>query len=281
MSIITLTTDFGERDFSVGALKGALYRLIPEARIVDISHLITPFDILQTAYILKSAYPHFPKGSIHLIGVDAEPTPDKKHLVMQLNGHFFIGADTGIFHLLSGEDSDAVIYQLETSPINNCFSVLYDFPKIISKIYAKTPLDKIGKKTENHFRMKHYVPEIAADKSAIYGKVIYIDHYGNVVSNITQTLFNEVGQGRKFEAIFSSYKLENIQKSYASIVNYNLPKHQRKNMDGEKLMLFNSNGLLELALYKSNLKTVGGASTLMGITYLDQVTIIFKNNNNK
>lgn len=129
--------------------------------------------------------------------------------------------------------------------------------------------------------MKHYVPEIAADKSAIYGKVIYIDHYGNVVSNITQTLFNEVGQGRKFEAIFSSYKLENIQKSYASIVNYNLPKHQRKNMDGEKLMLFNSNGLLELALYKSNLKTVGGASTLMGITYLDQVTIIFKNNNNK
>ena len=88
MKIITLTTDFGLRDYSVGAVKGAIYTKCPDARIVDISHLVSPFDIFQTAYILKNAYKHFPKGSIHVIGVDAERNPEKRHLLMLLNGHY-------------------------------------------------------------------------------------------------------------------------------------------------------------------------------------------------
>lgn len=81
MQIITLTTDYGLRDYSVAAVKGALYRECPTATIVDISHQISPFDIFQTAYILKNAYIHFPKGSIHVIGVDDERTSQKNTLL--------------------------------------------------------------------------------------------------------------------------------------------------------------------------------------------------------
>lgn len=82
MSLITLTTDFGTKDHFVGAVKGAIYSELSDARIVDISHQISPFHITQTAYILKNAYKNFPKGSIHIVGVDSELSVENKHIAL-------------------------------------------------------------------------------------------------------------------------------------------------------------------------------------------------------
>jgi len=90
MAIITLTTDFGEKDPFAGAVKGAIYNEMPDMRIVDITHSISPFHIPEAAYIIKNAYKSFPEGTIHIIGVDAELTPENKHLALKLDGHFFI-----------------------------------------------------------------------------------------------------------------------------------------------------------------------------------------------
>ena len=88
MAIITLTTDFGEKDHFVGAVKGAIYSELPDVRIVDISHSINPFSITEAAYIIQNAFNSFPKGSIHIIGIDSELNPENKHIALKLDGHF-------------------------------------------------------------------------------------------------------------------------------------------------------------------------------------------------
>lgn len=265
LNIITLTTDFGERDYFVGAVKGAIYSRIPQGQIVDISHLIAPFDIMQAAYILKNAYIHFPKGSVHIIGVASEQTPKRKHLIMKLRGHYFIGADNGIFNLLQEDDQDVEIYEIESKESNLLFPVLDFFPEIIAEICKGTPLDKIGRKTDNYQKTKPFLPEISDDRCAIYGNIIYIDHYGNAVSNITRLLFEQVGQNRSFEVIFNMYSFNKIYNDFGSKIG-----------EGRDFLLFNSVGYLQIGVFKSNLNTVGGASTLLGIEYADKVSIRFQ-----
>ena len=103
MAIITLTTDFGLKDHFVGALKGTIYKELPDAKIVDISHHISPFNIHECAYVLENSYRSFPEGSIHIVGVDAEPTPENKHLALFIDGHYFIVANNGIIGLITSE----------------------------------------------------------------------------------------------------------------------------------------------------------------------------------
>lgn len=274
MKIITLTTDFGEKDYSVGAVKGAIYSHIPEARIVDISHKISPFDVMEASYILKNAYIHFPKGSIHIIGVDAELTPERKHLVMLLNGHFFVGTDNGIFHLLSENENDMQVFEIQDVSSESIFPVLEIFPQIIQKISHNIPLEEIGIKVDNYLKIKSLKAEVSANNNFIYGNIIYIDHYGNAVSNITHSLFENVRKGRKFEVIFKSYSFKKLSKRYTDVVNFKVPVRDRL-PDGNPLILFNSVDFLQVSIFKSDLKNMGGASTLLGIEPSDSVTVQF------
>lgn len=274
LRIITLTTDFGERDYSVGAVKGAIYSKIPDGNVVDISHGITPFDIFQTAYILKNTYIHFPKETIHLIGVDSERTSEKRHLMMKLNGHYFIGADNGIFHLLSENQNDFEIYDLGSERPATLFPALDFFPEIIAEIHKGIPLDKIGERTDSYLKMNYFKPQVSNDKSFIFGEVIYIDHYGNVISNISRSLFEEIGQNRPFEIIFKMHSLNKIYSRYSDIINFS-ENEKRRFVDGKMMAIFNSTGYLQCSIYKSNLQTVGGASSLLGIDISDTVSIRF------
>ena len=104
MAIITLTTDFGEKDYFAGAVKGAIYtELEQQVRIVDISHSVSPFHISEAAYIIRNAYNSFPKGSIHIIGIDSEFTPENKHLAVLLDDHYFICANNRLSHSVASE----------------------------------------------------------------------------------------------------------------------------------------------------------------------------------
>ncbi len=273
MKIITLTTDFGLKDYSVGAVKGALYTQCSNCTVVDISHLVSPFDIFQTAYILKNAYAHFPKGSIHIIGVDTESTPERKHLIMYLNDHYFIGTDNGIFHLLA-EDNPIEIYEVAPFSTSSLFPTLAIFPNIAKKICDNVPLDQIGNKIFHLTQASHFKPEISSDNSFIHGTIIYIDHYGNAVSNISRSLFEDIKQDRNFEIIFNMYSFKKIYNNYSEIINFNTPINLR-NPDGKRLLLFNELNYLQCCVYKSDKRSVGGASSLLGINYLDRVSIHF------
>ena len=101
MSIITLTTDYGLKDHFVGALKGKILSDFIEAKIVDISHHVDPFNIIEASYILGASYASFPKGTVHLIGVDSELNKENQHIVVEWEDHFFICADNGILSILT------------------------------------------------------------------------------------------------------------------------------------------------------------------------------------
>lgn len=275
MAIITLTTDFGEKDHFVGAVKGAIYSELNDIRIVDISHSVNPFNITEAAYIIQNAFNSFPKGSIHIIGIDSELNPENKHIAVKLDGHFFICANNGIMSLIASEIVPEKIVEINIHDrIETNFTVLDVFVKVACHIARGGTLEVIGKTIQDIKHLTDIKPVVNTDESQIIGNVIYIDNYGNVVTNITRKIVKDVGKGRNFEISARNYKFKTIHERYSDSINFNIERHKREE-DGKKLALFNSAGFLELAIYKSNPQTVGSASSLFGLHFRDTVTINF------
>ncbi|MFD1294445.1 S-adenosyl-l-methionine hydroxide adenosyltransferase family protein [Lutibacter holmesii] len=275
MSIITLTTDFGIKDHFVGAIKGTIYGELPNARIVDISHQISPFNITETAYILKNAYKSFPEGSIHIIGVDSELNEINKHIALKLDNHYFICPDNGIISLLASEIKPEKIVEINIHDrVSTSFPVLDVFVKVACHISRGGTLEVIGKVISEYKKLVELQPNISDDKKTIQGNIIYIDNYGNSISNINRKLFNEVGKGRDFEVIANKYTFNKINNKYSDIIDFSETKDVRQK-DGTRLAIFNSANYLEIAMYRSNLNTVGGASSLLGLNYRDVISIKF------
>ena len=275
MTFVTLTTDFGHKDYSIAVIKAALLSQIPEVNIIDISHQISPYNHSETAYILKNSYAAFPKGSIHIIGVESEFTPENIHLAMEFDGHFFIGADNGIFSLIKEElkSTKIVAINIHKSVITS-FPVLDVFINVAAHISRDGELEVIGSPVNEVCELTNIKPVINPEENKILGSVIYIDNYGNVVTNITEKLFKKIGKTRNFMISARTLKFRKIHNSYGGSIDFSLPKEKREE-DGKKVALFNSAGHLELAVYKSNPSTVGSASSLFGLNYRDPITIEF------
>lgn len=275
MSIITLTTDFGTKDHFIGAIKGTIYSELPDARIVDISHHISPFNITETAYILKNAYKCFPEGSIHIIGVDSELNEENKHIAIKLDNHYFICPDNGVISLLASEINPEKIVEINIHDlVETSFPVLDVFVKVACHISRGGTLEVIGKIIPDYKRIVELQPLVSDDGKSISGSFIYVDNYGNSISNITKKLFQEVGKGREFEIHANTYKFTKIHSKYSDIVDFSVPREQRQK-DGNKLAIFNSANYLEIALYRSNLNTVGGAASLLGLNFSNVILIKF------
>lgn len=276
MSLITLTTDFGLKDHFVGAVKGAIYTELPDARIVDISHHITPFNIAETAYVLKNAYKSFPEGSIHIIGVDSEINKETNHIALKLDNHYFICPNNGVISMIASEFKPEKIVEINIhNRVESSFPVLDVFVKVACHLKRGGTLDVIGKEISDFKKITDIQPVISSEGNKITGSVIYIDNYGNIITNINRKLFNQVGKGRTFEMLVGRYSFKKIHDRYSDIVNFDIPKSERYH-DGSRLSIFNSAGYIEIAIYRSNLDTVGGASSLLGLKYRDQLTITFK-----
>ncbi len=276
MSIITLTTDFGIKDHFIANIKGAILTEIPEINIVDISHQISPFNILEAAYIVQNSYRSFPLGTIHIIGVDSELNSENKHLVVKFEGQYFICADNGIMSMacLNIEPEKIVEINIHDKLISN-FSVLDVFVKVACHISRGGKLEVIGKGISKIKSVKNLTPFINESKNQIIGNVIYIDNYGNVITNITKSFFREVSKSREFEISVRNYKFKKIHSKYSDIVNFSIDESKRNN-DGQALAIFNSSLNLEIAIYKSNPVNFGTAASLMGLNILDTVTVNFK-----
>lgn len=275
MSIITLTTDFGTKDHFVGAVKGSIYKELEEARVVDISHHITPFNITETAYILKNAYKHFPAGTIHIVGVDSEISTENRPIAIQMDGQYFICCDNGILSMITNEINPEKIVEItiqNTTETN--FAILGVFIKVACHIARGGMLEVIGKRITDIKKIFEVQPRVNDEQNQILGSIIYIDNFGNVISNIAKNVFQSVGKGREFEIIARNYKFTKIYEKYNDIVDFSISVDKRQD-DGKRLALFNSSDFLEISMYRSNLKTVGGASSLLGLNYRDNITVRF------
>ncbi|MFL0354566.1 S-adenosyl-l-methionine hydroxide adenosyltransferase family protein [Xanthomarina sp. GH4-25] len=277
MPIITLTTDFGEKDHFAGAVKGAIYSEISEMKIVDISHSVSPFNIPEAAYIILNAYNSFPKGTIHIIGIDSEINMENKHIAMKLDDHYFICANNGIMSMICAEIAPEQIVEINIHDrIETSFPALDVFVKVACHIARGGTLDVIGKVIHNIKPIKNIIPYVNDEQNQIVGSVIYIDNYGNVISNIKKAFFEKIQQGRAFEISARNYTFKKIYTKYSDVVNFETPVEKR-NDEGKSLVVFNSSNYLEIAIYKSNSQTSGSASTLMGLDIMDAISVKFLN----
>lgn len=275
MSIITLTTDFGHKDYFVGALKGKILSEHKEAVIVDISHEIDLFNTLEASYCIEAAYHNFPKGTIHIIGVDSERVGDTQHIAMQWDDHYFICADNGILNTLIQKKIPQKIVAITIHDrLNTDVSDMDVFVAVACHIARGGLLNVIGKEIPSLKPVSVLTSSITNDLSEIKGQIVYIDSFGNCVTNISQKQFNDTIRGRKFEIVIKNKKFSRLHKSYSDFPVSDVK--QLKDLEGDFLALFNENGYLEIAIYKSNPKTVGSAATLLGLHFRDTVSIKFK-----
>ena len=276
MSIITLTTDFGNKDFFVSSVKGAILSEVKNAMIIDVSNEIQPYNHSEAAYILKNAYKTFPKGTIHIVGVESELTPENKHIAMVFEGHYFIGSDNGIFSMIKDDLKAEKIVEINIhEKESSSFSVLDVFVKVAAHISRMGKLEVIGKTIKSIKQMTNINPVVNNKANQILGSVIYIDNYGNVVTNINRKFFNEIRKSRDYKIFARTVKFENIYENYSGAIDFSNPKEKREE-DGKKIAIFNSANHLELGIYKSNPKTYGSAASLFGLDYRDPITVKFE-----
>jgi S-adenosylmethionine hydrolase len=275
MSIITLTTDFGHKDYFVGALKGKILSEHKEAVIVDISHEIDLFNTLEASYCIEAAYHNFPKGTIHIICVDSERVGDTQHIAMQWDDHYFICADNGILNTLIQKKIPQKIVAITIHDrLNTDVSDMDVFVAVACHIARGGLLNVIGKEIPSLKPVSVLTSTISDNLNEIKGQIVYIDSFGNCVTNISQKQFNDTIRGRKFEIVIKNKKFSRLHKSYSDFPVSDVK--QLKDLEGDFLALFNENGYLEIAIYKSNPKTVGSAATLLGLHFRDTVSIKFK-----
>ncbi|MDP5094172.1 MAG: SAM-dependent chlorinase/fluorinase [Polaribacter sp.] len=278
MSFITLTTDFGTKDHFVGAVKGAILSQLPDAKIVDVSHEISPFNIAETAYILKNSYKSFPKGTIHIVGVDSELSDENKHIALEIDNHFFVCPDNGSISMIVSEIQPTKMVEINIHDrIESSFPVLDVFVNVACFIARGGNLTVIGKEIKEIKINTEIKPKVNQLQNQIIGGILYVDNFGNLITNISRKMFLEIGKNRRFELSASKHKFTKIFNKYNEITGSEGTNSSL--FDGDKLAIFNSADYLELAIFRSNLKTVGGASTLLGLEYRDRVTIEFFSEN--
>lgn len=245
MAIITLTTDLGNKDYYVGAVKGAILSQLPDTTIIDITHEVQPFDFFQASYIVKNAYPCFPPGTIHIVGVDAQPDAHVPYVAIEANGHYFIGADNGVFSLIFDIAPNKIV-ELNIKPEGDSFTFPTKdiFVKAACHIARGGTLEVIGTVMDKVLERTLFRPVMEND--LVRGTIIYIDSYQNVVCNISKQFFKEAGKGRAFFIEIAGNRITEICTSYSDVV------------PGELLALFNAAGYLEISINKGNLASLLG-----------------------
>lgn len=275
MPIITLTTDFGNKDPFVASVKGKIYSELPEVTIVDVSHEIQPFDLAEGAYIIKNAYSNFPKGSIHILGVDDLMTPSKRPIVALIDDHYFIGVNNGLISLINQEIRPKEIYEINIpqSYTQTVFTSRDVFVPVACHIARGGKLSVIGQKL-NDFKELSTLQPIVKDNKVIVGVVIYIDNYGNSITNISKNTFDRVGKKRDFRIYHRNHEFTQVFENYNQILK---DAENEDSTIGNSLALFNSANYLEIAIFKSNPKTSGSASTLFGMKKGSEIYVEFSN----
>ncbi len=258
MSIITLTSDLGTRSQYAAVLKGVIYSCFSGATLVEISQEISNFDIMEAAFVLRSAYSAFPKGTVHLIAIDPEFGSQKFGIVMELNGHYFVAPDNGICSLIAG-NQEARCFVIEKEFTEFVFPRSFRIAKALAPAAAwlaqGNPVEELGSPVV----IKSLIwGDPTFNNQCLRGKVIHIDKFGNAITNIHKELFLMLKQEMSFEIFLRNIRLRRIISTYSDVGK------------GDALAIFGSSGYLEIAMREC------AASELLGLKVHDMITIEFK-----
>jgi S-adenosylmethionine hydrolase len=183
--MITLTTDFGDSEY-VGAMKGAILSLNPGAQVVDITHNIPAFDIRRAAYALYTVFSYFPEVTVHVVVVDPGVGTERKGLILESHGHFFVGPDNGVFSLIDAEK----IYEINIERASSTFHGRDVFAPISAQIDMGESPEKLGREIEAYEKLMKKEVEISAQ---IKGEVYCTDTFGNIITSIKKEHLHKYG----------------------------------------------------------------------------------------
>lgn len=261
MAIITLTTDLGSKDSYLASVKGAIYSQIEDVNIVDITNQISPFNIQEAAFILRDCFKDFPQGTIHIVSVNDELTVENEHLAVKANGHYFIGSDNGLFSLLLNEIKPEEIVNLNITQTTDCttFAAKNIFVSAACHLARGGTMEIIGTKIPE-FNINKMELKPVFNNNIIRGSVIFVDNYGNAISNITKNEFLQHKKGQNFAVLFGreDERISKISTRYKDVP------------IAEKLAIFGENGLLQIAINQ------GEANKLLGLRIHEVIRIEFK-----
>ena len=255
MPIVTLTSDFGLQDFYVGLIKAAILSEDAQLNIVDISHNVNVYDIVQGAFILKNCFAEFPVGTVHIVSINNYGTKKPCFLAIRYAGHYFIGPDNGIFSLLFDKIGEGDVYELDYEEQGG-FPIKHIFAKAVRHITGGMPFNEIGFPVDEIEERISFQPVVSATQ--IRGAIVHIDNYENVISNISKSSFEQVRNGRNFSVFFKrNDPIKQISKYYNEVA------------VGEPLCFFNASGYLEIAI------NMGKAASLLGLDVEDTIQVDF------
>jgi S-adenosylmethionine hydrolase len=242
MRFITLTTDFGLQDWFVGAMKGVIAGIAPEARVIDLAHEIPPGSIVAGAFALASAARFFPKGTVHLAVVDPGVGSDRKAIAVQTDDYFFVGPDNGVLSLALARQRVKIARVLENKkyflkPLSRTFHGRDVFAPAAAHLSRGEPIHKLGPALLDPQATLSLGPKFSA--GGIEGEVIYIDRFGNAITNLPA----ELGENSSLEccAVFGKRrKIVPIKEFYGAV-----PR-------GSPVAVFGSTGFLEIAVNRGS-----------------------------
>ena len=252
MNLVTLTTDFGHTDSYVGTMKGVILGRAPGAQIIDLCHSIPPHDIRRAAYLIKASFKYFPEGTIHLIVVDPGVGGKRRIILIKARGHLFLAPDNGVLTpFLTGAAVDkawlAERPDLYLQPVSHTFHGRDIFAPIAAWLAQGGSADSIGPGINPEELTTIEPPGLKIDpaQNQIHGSVIDIDHFGNIITNISRQAVDHLTSDlTRTELSIGGHSIKSIRTSYDQVP------------AGRLLLIFNSNDLLEIAANRSSAQKI-------------------------
>lgn len=244
MKLITLTTDFGLKDPFVGMMKGVIYNINESAEIVDITHNIDNQDILEGAFVISQSYRYYPTGTIHVVVVDPGVGSSRRPILVNASDHFFLGPDNGVLSFIIKEDPRSNVLEVTTEQyflkgVSSTFHGRDIFAPVAAWLSKGIEFHHFGHAISDYKGLD--IPEIEKGDNSIKGKVIYIDRFGNIITNITPEDIDDI--------VKSGIPASNIRTRIAEVEITGIKKYYAEVNKGEPGTIFNSFGLFEIYAY--------------------------------
>ena len=268
--VITITTDFGTEDAYVPSMKGTMLSICPQAQLVDVTHDISPQDVMEAAFVLRSTCPYFPEGAVHLVVVDPGVGTDRRAVALRAENQWFVGPDNGVFPLVLDQEPPNAMVELDdpafwrsASP-STTFHGRDIFAPAAAHLAAGRSVEEIGSSIDTLEPLRWARPSTAPN--TVQGWVVHVDHFGNCITNIQRSTLAEAADVDASESSLDAVPplecyagntvLQELRPTYGAVP------------EGDPLMLFGSTGHLEIAA------NGGNAAELLDIRKGDSVKLV-------
>jgi S-adenosylmethionine hydrolase len=247
--IVTLITDFGTKGEYSGAMKGAILRVNPWCQVVDITHQVEPQDILQAAWILGRSYRYYPPGTIHVVVVDPGVGTGRKAILLEKNGHYFVGPDNGVFTWVFSEKGKTSVHEISETkfflaPLSDTFHGRDIFAPVAGHLSLSLKAKLFGPRMKDWVTIEWPRPRLSGGK--LRGQILWPDSFGNLITNVSREEYGQRLAGRSIAIKGKGWSIHRISRAYGQV------------RPGQPLALFGSGGLLEIAVSQGNaLKALG------------------------